>query len=146
MNLDVSFILLWSIFTSIASHCFADILVFCRNSTQLIASQVKMNLNLQHHSADMPQSLQLVQCSNTSMNVWIYASKSKLSKELKNGIETLVDKTVFKLWIKTVKILLGSITQELLGLLKFQCYFWVPWAIYYKLHISFFQKVLTILR
>ena len=38
------------------------------------------------------------------------------AEELKNGIEILVDQAVFKLWIKTVKILFWSITQELLGL------------------------------
>ena len=39
----------------------------------------------------------------------IYASLSKLSKKLKNDIEILVDQVVFKLWIKTVKILFWSI-------------------------------------
>ena len=45
---------------------------------------------------------------------------SKLSKELKNGIEILVGQVFFffKLWIKTVKMLFGSITQEPLGLPK----------------------------
>ena len=43
------------------------------------------------------------------------ASGSKLSKELKNGIEILVGQAVFKLWIKTVKIVFWSITQEPLG-------------------------------
>ena len=32
-----------------------------------------------------------------------YASLSKLSKEVKNGIETLVGQAVFKLWIKHSK-------------------------------------------
>ena len=44
---------------------------------------------------------------------------SKLSKELKNGIEILVGSAGFKLWIKTFKILFWSITSEPLGLLKF---------------------------
>ena len=44
---------------------------------------------------------------------------SKLSNELKNGIGILVGQMDFKLWIKTVKMLFGSITQELLGLPKF---------------------------
>ena len=39
----------------------------------------------------------------------MYASLSKLSKE---------GQAVFKLWIKTIKILFWSIDQELLGLLK----------------------------
>ena len=51
-----------------------------------------------------------------------------------------------KLWIKTVTMLFGSITQELLGLPKFWCYFWVSWTNYYKMHISFFKKILIILR
>ena len=42
----------------------------------------------------------------------IYASKSKLSKELKNGTEILESQVVFRLWIQTVKILFWSITQE----------------------------------
>ena len=41
-----------------------------------------------------------------------------LSKELKNISENLISQAVDKLWIKTVKILFCSITQELLGLLK----------------------------
>ena len=49
----------------------------------------------------------------------IYASYSELSKEPKNGIEMLVGQAVFKRWIKTVKILFWSPTQEPLGLLKF---------------------------
>ena len=49
----------------------------------------------------------------------IYASYSKLSKELKNGIEILEGQAVFKLWIKIVKMLFGSIIQEPLGLPKF---------------------------
>ena len=71
---------------------------------------------------------------------------SKLFKELKNGIEILVGQAVFKLWIKTVKILFGSITQEPLGLPKFLRYFWVPWTISYNMHILFVKKMLIILR
>ena len=64
----------------------------------------------------------------------MYASESKLSKELKNYIGILVGQATFKLWIKTVKILFWSISQELLGLLKFLCYLWVPWTIYCKIY------------
>ena len=39
-------------------------------------------------------------------------SYSKLSKKLKNGIEILVGQAVLKLWIKTVKMMFGLITQE----------------------------------
>ena len=49
----------------------------------------------------------------------IYASYSKFSKKLINGIEILVGQAVFKLWIKTVKMMFGSITQEPPGLPKF---------------------------
>ena len=35
----------------------------------------------------------------------MHASESKLSKELKNDIEILIGQAVFKLWIKTVKIM-----------------------------------------
>ena len=35
-----------------------------------------------------------------------YASYKKLFKELKNGIEILVGQAVFKLYIKTVKVLI----------------------------------------
>ena len=83
---------------------------------------------------------------NTFLKKKIYASYSKLSKELKNWIEIYVGPAVLKLWIKIVKILFWSITHELLDLLKFQCYFWVPWTIYYKMHTLFFKKVLIILR
>ena len=47
----------------------------------------------------------------------IYASYSKLSKELKYGIEILVDQAE-KLWIKTFKMLFGPMTQDPLRLLK----------------------------
>ena len=43
------------------------------------------------------------------------ASFNKLSNKLQHGIEILVGQAVFKLWIKTVKMLFGSITQEPLG-------------------------------
>ena len=62
----------------------------------------------------------------------MHTSESKLFKELKNGIATLVGQVVFKLWIKTVKIMFWSTTQEMLGLLKFWCHFWVPSTIYYR--------------
>ena len=69
----------------------------------------------------------------------MYASYSKLSNDLKYGIEILVGQAVFKLWIKTFKMLFGSITQEPLSLLNFWCYFWVSRTIYYKMH-TFFPK------
>ena len=43
--------------------------------------------------------------------------------KLKNGIEILVGQAVFKLWIKTFKMLFGSITQEPLGLPNFHAIF-----------------------
>ena len=47
----------------------------------------------------------------------------KFFKELKNGINILVGRAAFKLLVKTIKILFGSVTQEPLGLPKFLCYF-----------------------
>ena len=44
----------------------------------------------------------------------VQAKKKK--KKKKNGIEIWVGQAIFKLWIKTVKMLFGSITQEPLGL------------------------------
>ena len=62
-------------------------------------------------------------------NICTYASYDKLFTEIKNGIGILVSQMVFffcffvfvfflKLWIKTVKMLFGSKTQEPLGLPK----------------------------
>ena len=70
----------------------------------------------------------------------MYASYSELSQELKNGIEILVGRAVFKLCIKTVKMLLGSNTQEPLGLPKCWCYFEFLQDAY-----IIFEKVLIIL-
>ena len=58
---------------------------------------------------------------NTFLKI-TYTSYCKLFKALKNGIESLVSQAVFRLswlWIKTVKMLFGSVTQEPLGLPKF---------------------------
>ena len=52
---------------------------------------------------------------STASSKITYASYSILFKELKNYIYILVDKVAFKLWIKTLKMLFGSITQEPLG-------------------------------
>ena len=49
----------------------------------------------------------------------IYASYSKLSKELKNGIEIFSRPSGFEVMDQTIKMLFGSITQEPLDLLKF---------------------------
>ena len=53
----------------------------------------------------------------------MYASYSKLSKELKNGTEILVGQVVFKLWIKTVKIIFWSILKNPLPYLNFSVIF-----------------------
>ena len=37
----------------------------------------------------------------------IYASHSKMSEELKSGIEIFVGQVVFKFWIKTFKMMFG---------------------------------------
>ena len=76
----------------------------------------------------------------------VYASYSKLSKEFRNGIAISVGQTGLKLWIKTVKLLFGSISQEPPGLPKIWCHFWISCTFYYKMHILFFKKVSIILR
>ena len=53
---------------------------------------------------------------NTLLKNNIYASYSKLSEELKCGTDIFVGQNVLKLWIKTVKMLFGSINQEQLCL------------------------------
>ena len=53
----------------------------------------------------------------------IYGSYSKLSKELKNGIEILVGQVVYKLWINIFNLFFGSITQEPLDLLNVDAIF-----------------------
>ena len=70
----------------------------------------------------------------------------KLSKELKKGIEILIGQVVFKLWIKTVKIMFWSINQESPGLLKIFIPFLSPWTIYSEMYVLFLIKVLIILR
>ena len=55
----------------------------------------------------------------------IWFSWSKLSEKLKHSINILIGLVVLELLIVTCKILFWSITQEPLGLLKYQCYFWV---------------------
>ena len=98
---------------------------------------VEMNLHFEmiiKGVLHLPHQILHVLCSISKLSTisWkiINASYSKLPKELKNGIKSSVGQAIFKLWINTFKMLFGSITQELLGLLKFWCYFWVPWTIY----------------
>ena len=64
-------------------------------------------------------------CNKVLSSINEPSATQHMSKELKYGIEILVSQAILKLWIKTVKILFWSVTQELLGLLKFKCYFWV---------------------
>ena len=73
----------------------------------------------------------------------IYASYSKLSKEQNDGIEMLVGPAVFKLWIKKVKILFWSITQEPFGQLNFNFISEVLGQFTIRF-ILFFKKVLII--
>ena len=84
------------------------------------------------------------------------ASYSKLSKEVKNSIKNLsrqnsswvLDQNNFCL--KTIFCLFWSTTMttwKSLGLLKFQCHFWVPLTICFKMHhMVFFKKMLIISR
>ena len=67
----------------------------------------------------LPKISMFCALSQNCQHFFEYASYSKLYKELKNGIEILEGQAVLKLWIKTVKVMFGSITQEPLGLSKF---------------------------
>ena len=79
---------------------------------------------------------------------YAYASLSKSSRELKNSIEIISKPRGFKVWIKTVKILFWSTTEEnRLAYLDidsnafffFFFFFWVPWTIiYFKIEVLFF--------
>ena len=48
---------------------------------------------------------------NTFLKI-IYASSSKFSKKLKNGIGILVGTAVFKLWITTVKLMFLFVAEN----------------------------------
>ena len=113
---------------------------WCKCSNSWVATkQVPRNLFLlvvRFHTEEEEEAC-LCSIINTFWNI-IYASCSELSKKLGQAGS--------KIWIKTVKVLFGSITQEPLGLPKSWCYFWVPWTIDNKMHISFFEKMLIILR
>ena len=62
---------------------------------------------------------------------------SKLSEKLKNGITILQGPAVLELLIKTGKIWFWlSITQELLGLLKVECHFWVSQTICFGMLVN----------
>ena len=64
-----------------------------------------------------------------------------LSRNSKMALEFYyIGQGVCKLWIKTVKMLFGSITQEPLGLSKFWSFFLVPCTICYKMLTIIFQK------
>ena len=77
----------------------------------------------------------------------IYASYSELSKELKNSTKIKVGQVVFELLIQNQHFDCFDLQlKKPLGLLKFQCHFWVPWTIFYKMHMLFIKKVLIILR
>ena len=71
--------------------------------------------------------------SKVPILVKLHASQCKLSEELRNGIEILVGRAIFKL---RIGILFWSITQEWLGLLElnFCTIFEFFGQIYYKVH------------
>ena len=71
----------------------------------------------------------------------------KLFKELKNGIEVLVGQAVFKLQIKTVKMLfLDQKLKNRLAYLNFDAVFEFFGQFYFKMHKLLFKKMLIILR
>ena len=65
-------------------------------------------------------------------------SKTALKFKSRPSISWVIDQNI----ILTVLIH----NSKPLGLLEFQCHFWVPWIIYFKIHALFSKKVLIILR
>ena len=57
---------------------------------------------------------------------------SKIASKLRQA------KWFLSYWSKTNIFTVWSIISKSLGLLKFQCHFWVPWTISYKMHNLFF--------
>ena len=74
-----------------------------------------------------------------------YMSTLKLYEKFANDIKISVGQIV-ALLIKTIFWIFWSITQELLGLLKLQCYFWVSQTILLQEITLFFRKGILILR
>ena len=68
-----------------------------------------------------------------------------LTLVLKNNmnIRILVGHTVLELLVKMCKTLFWWITQESLGLIKFQCPYWVSLTICFRKLVSFFKKSVT---
>ena len=93
----------------------------------------------------------LCSISKSSTHFWkmIYTFYSELSKKLKNIIKLLVGQRLLSYWSKQhfdfffwyVTFTAWPTKKKVFGLLKFQCHFWVPWTIYYKIHIIFQKSV-----
>ena len=77
---------------------------------------------------------------------WYDVSWSKFSEKLRNGIKISVGQVVLELQFKTIFFMFWWISHELLGLLKWQCHFWVSQTICFRMHQLFFKKMLIILR
>ena len=67
-------------------------------------------------------------------------------KELKNDIETIVGQAVFKLVRSEQSKYCFLINNSRTAWPTLIFMLLVPWAIYYRMHILFFKKVLIILR
>ena len=85
----------------------------------IFLEKLELNLTLKIHCKNWNRS------QNNLSIIRVKAASTEMS----------VSQYVCKLWIKTVKLLFWSISQELHDLLKFQCYFWVFRTIYWKIHI-----------
>ena len=100
---------------------------------------------LRRYCTSYPKKLQnyhvLCSISKSSTSFWkiIYASYSKLSKELKNSIKIKVGQAVLELLIQKQHLTVWSITWKPLGLLKCQCHFWVPWTVFVRC-MCYFSK------
>ena len=77
--------------------------------------------------------------TNKQTNSLLRRGLKKIGKETQKYIWILVGQAVFKLWIKTVKILFWSISHEPINdwLTEILILFWVPWISYHKI---FFKK------
>ena len=67
--------------------------------------------------------------------------KANCLRNSKDDNKILVGEVAFELLIKTCKILFWSITREPLGLLKFQCHFWVSHTICFRMITLFVKSV-----
>ena len=98
------------------------LVIMSRNSLKVMRLWLKMMVRiswglLRGYCTSYPKLTCFVLCFKIINTLKIiYAFHSKLFKELKKWHWNFSRQSLLKLWIKTVKMVFGSITQELLGL------------------------------